>query len=475
MALKIIERRYPGQNVLEQKVFETLRLLAGDGVLTNHIFLPGETHAPEIDVVLFLEQKGFAIEVKNWGNRWIQLNINGPQYYSYTTPEPDREPVDKHPLMDRQNVLESIEMKARKLKSLIEIGNYQVDSVLVVPDGTTVVEAGRPSGVHISTLGDLVKNIERATAGSHSIVSPDVLDGAVERLGIGADQLEPGGILYGYKLIERKQSVREPGCPVEMEVWSAVLMENGWNLELRIYKTGERDRESATHANRRLTRTKNALYSVRNRKTSNLFRDFSCQIGEVLVFRPPFGRITLREQMNDGQALDPDLAVQLILRIADTVSELHDDGVLHLDIRPEHVCVPKKLTADNASDHVLTGLTNPRVSQKNEVIYTRTYFPDRFDASFVAERLREPDGKTKRSPGFDVYSLGALLAYCLMGEKRYVLSIQDTVIQPSTGYRSLDEVIRYALMPLNSSPFAKVADFSQSLKAAAFLRKRAGG
>ncbi len=113
-----------------------------------------------------------------------------------------------------------------------------------------------------------------------------------------------------------------------------------------------------------------------------------------VLSEPPQG-ITLAAHLKSHGRLTGDEAVQLVALLCDAVDAAHQRGVLHGDIRPEHIFLPGGL---HALKPKLAGFAIGVLPQG----------PNGFAAPELAQR-KEP------TPLTDIYSLGAVLWACLTG------------------------------------------------------------
>jgi serine/threonine protein kinase len=114
--------------------------------------------------------------------------------------------------------------------------------------------------------------------------------------------------------------------------------------------------------------------------------------------------------------LPPKLVRSVLRHLAVTVAGLHDAGVRHLDIRPEYVLVGGHLDAHGGSQHRLTGLTNPMIDDAvvSTVVYNHSY-----EQSFTAQEMCQSDHSDRGKPQVDIFSLGRLGAFLLLGKDAY--------------------------------------------------------
>jgi hypothetical protein len=122
----------------------------------------------------------------------------------------------------------------------------------------------------------------------------------------------------------------------------------------------------------------------------------------ALVLEDPGG--VLLEQLLAGQALPVDLAVELALAITSSLARVHAAGVLHRDLRPEHVLVD--LARGDAS---LLGFAAAVIADEAPPVV--------LPRGAAAYQSPEMTGRMGRSSDqrSDYYALGALLYHMLTG------------------------------------------------------------
>ncbi len=112
------------------------------------------------------------------------------------------------------------------------------------------------------------------------------------------------------------------------------------------------------------------------------------------------------ERAGAGRALPPERAAALVRELASAVAAAHDAGVLHRDIKPANVLI------DAAGRPRLTdfGLASD-VSAETQLTRTGQIMGT---PSFMAPE--QASGEGDHGPGVDVWALGAVLYWCLVGE-----------------------------------------------------------
>jgi serine/threonine-protein kinase len=154
--------------------------------------------------------------------------------------------------------------------------------------------------------------------------------------------------------------------------------------------------------------------------------------------------------------LDPAEAVRIVANVARTVDGLHGRGLVHRDVKPHNIV----LRTDGEPVLVDFGLTR-QLDPEAHTAYTRR--PIGTPAYMAPELLKSEDVDWVR---VDVYSLGAVLARCVLGR----------VPQGAWDLEGLDPRLRAPVeTALASQPerrFASAAAFADALEAAWSVRER---
>ncbi|QQQ78837.1 serine/threonine protein kinase [Saccharothrix sp. 6-C] len=124
---------------------------------------------------------------------------------------------------------------------------------------------------------------------------------------------------------------------------------------------------------------------------------------------------TLRDRLFDG-TFTPVQARALGHQVADTLAHVHEQRVVHRDVKPSNVLLDGSDTAYLADFGLAHPLGSTRVTKTREVVGTAAYL--------APEQVRGEEV----GPPADVYSLGLLLLECLTGYREYPGNRVDAAI-----------------------------------------------
>lgn len=152
------------------------------------------------------------------------------------------------------------------------------------------------------------------------------------------------------------------------------------------------------------------------------------------------------------EVLDSESLLELVRKVAERISELHDGGYLFRDLDPRHVLVDGKCRLEG-----VVGTSNITELEAAPIRPAADYV----DAPYVAPEARqERSGETMR-PAADVYGLAALLSFLLTGEEP-----TSAVESPLTGraYEVLEHIEPAGLRHLVAAGLQPVAKNRISLE-----------
>jgi len=447
-----------------------------EGFLAHNILMedPARPKFPnEHDIVLLAPWAAYSIESKRVKFKYVNLPGNGPAEWAEQRPKWGRSPHKAVILPGRENPLHTAWKKAQILRSHYikrKLRRYPVHGLVVFPDSTYVETGGkeRVFGVRVCNVGRLPALIEQEKAEHRGrLYGPVELRPIFEELEALPAELQLPYVLERLEFLRKREGYIEPGCPVPVECYDGRDTVTGFAAEIRVYDTRRISRETESFF-RRVRRRMQALTVASDPNVIRVLTMMRWSNADVIAYQAADGRPLRRVVERRGQLGIP-LALSVIHHIASSVARLHSRPVpvMHLDIRPEHVLLAESLEQHEGREHVLCGLTNP---QLGDDLLTATAYGDLFDASFVAPSLRGGLAAEKRDPRNDIYSLGALLAYCIMGERQYreALAVSNGIfvrIIPATGEREVDRFIQTATHPRKEIRHANIQEFMNHLDA----------
>jgi hypothetical protein len=421
------------RRVVEPFEGDVLRFVSAmpfEGFVTNNVLLPNVTfrcYPDEHDALLLLPWAGYTLDAKNWHGDF-HFPGNTPAEWKRRKPEESRgrawRVMAGHP-----NPFHVGKQKAGTLhgycrRAHIGLDDYPVHPLIVLPNGSTFTPdrhdydpaGGRGPRLHIRilNLNQLEACLDEDRRDARKPYDLKRLRQLLELLEAEPTDPTPGLGLCGFWLDRRRTDRHELGCPVECAVYEATHDFTGTPAEVRLYRrwplTEDTDR-FLKHASRRAA----ALFRCRVPGVARLYNAEEMPDQLLLAFEHFEGE-TVGEIVHRRGPLPAALVRALLARLARTVQALHEEGVVHHDIRPEYVLVAPELERHAGADHRLVGLTNPLIDGAG---LSTAVFQNNFDASFSSVEMRTHRHPKRGQPGTDVFSLGRLGIYSLLGETKY--------------------------------------------------------
>lgn len=123
--------------------------------------------------------------------------------------------------------------------------------------------------------------------------------------------------------------------------------------------------------------------------------------------------------------LPPRQAARLVETLAEAVAYAHGRGILHRDLKPSNVLIDLE-----GEPHITDFGLAKRLTGDNPITLTGQIFGS---PGYMAPEQAAP-GKGSAGPACDIYSLGAILYYLLVGRPPFVAgSVESTIAQVLTG------------------------------------------
>ena len=449
-------------NAFEGSVVRELSRLDEDGFIAHNILLPkvNDRYNPnEHDIVLLLPWAAYTIDAKEYEPGSYNIPGNSHVEWRKSSPEFTREDGKTKRLSHLPNPFHVAKQKASILHAKCKdidkkvLAHYPVQSIIVVPAQAEVTpnnqshtQDGFVFNLRVLKLSELVDTIVadgKAHKGrTHTMNERRLI---FEKLQALPQQLKGGISLCGIRL-GKQLNRSEPGCPVSMTAYEGVKDPPGVPVEVRIYRKWPWNDNSDRFLDRMERRMK-ALYEFPSRHVMHVLTFEELPDMVVIAFKR-FDGETLAELLKGRKTLPVATVKSFLRHLANTVKELHRQNIIHHDIRPEHVLVAPNLESHGGEKHLIAGLTSPLIDDR--CLSTQVFGND-FESSFSAPEMRAHKHPHRGKPQNDIFSLGRLAAYCVLGDAEYRRRLRDGkidlegvdphlagIINHATQYRSSD-------------------------------------
>jgi serine/threonine protein kinase len=457
-------------NAQEESIFRLLQNLP-EGFLAHNILMQDPTRPMfpnEHDIVYLAPWAAYTIESKGVTFKYVRLPGNSPAEWELERPQWGTRGKLVY-LPGRQNPLHIAWKKSQMLLSHYvrkRMKDYPVYGLVVFPDHTQIDCGGKENifGIRACNMSRMLPLLIEDRKNHHRLyplVSIKQIFADLEAL---PARMEPPFTIERLDFLHRRDRYDEPGCPVPVQCYDGRENITGMTAEIRVYDTQRIDHNTDRFF-RRVRRRMSALYAIADPNVIKILYMSRWPNADVIAYQAYDGE-TLRKAVQSRGKLDPFLAASVVSHVCTTVARLHrlTPQIMHLDIRPEHVLVGSDLERHLGADHVLSGLTNPVLN--DDLLTGIGEYKNAFDRSFVAPGVREPGRSERRDPRNDIYSLGALLAYCVMGERDYFRMVDLTEgirIAPNTSDDRLNNLILTATHGRNEMRHDDASSLSAAL------------
>ncbi|WP_153557234.1 serine/threonine protein kinase [Roseimaritima sediminicola] len=125
--------------------------------------------------------------------------------------------------------------------------------------------------------------------------------------------------------------------------------------------------------------------------------------------------ITIHQAVSRGGKMPPGRVVHILLQICDSLSEAHQLGLVHRDVKPRNIMLAEKGECRDWAVLFDFGLAKPTTTD-HELFKTQERIWAGTPMFMAPERFRNPTGTDPRS---DIYSLGAVGYFMLAGSDPY--------------------------------------------------------
>jgi hypothetical protein len=417
-------------NPFEASVCNEVSNLTHDGFLTNTILLPNVTYRfypDEHDALLLLPWAAYTLDAKGWAAGTYRFPMNNPVEYTRSRPPADpvlgwrRQANLPNPFHVAKQKGSALHAYCRRARSGVE--NLPILPLIVFPDHCDFTPdqdnyvpsgGGPPLNLRILKLGQMNARIDAdAATMTGTRYGLPLLETLLRRLEAERRRPYEGLAMCGFHL-EQLVDRKEPGCPVRFVTYQSMHEFTATKAEVRLY-----DKYPANvSADRFLDCARRRATALHRCSIPTVVRLLNVEeLPDLLLMAfERYDGETLQEVVGRRQHLSEGLVRSLLIHLARSVQALHEQGIIHLDLRPEYILLGDGLDGHGGADHRLTGLTNPLIdtSQISTAVYDNN-----FDASFASFEMRAHGHSNRGQAGTDIFSLGRLAAYCLLGHVRY--------------------------------------------------------
>ena len=169
-------------------------------------------------------------------------------------------------------------------------------------------------------------------------------------------------------------------------------------------------------------------------------------------------RGSLKDKVSNGGAVSEKLALRYIRQVADALSYVHSNNILHLDVKPANVLL------DGNDDAVLIdfGISKHYDADGGETSTT----PAGVSKGYAPIEQYQHGSVSGFTPSTDVYSLGATLFYLITGEAPPEASVvYEEGLSPSLDAYApaIKAAIEKAMSPRRKDRYQTIAEFVQAL------------
>lgn len=148
--------------------------------------------------------------------------------------------------------------------------------------------------------------------------------------------------------------------------------------------------------------------------------DFFEEDGQSFIVMDYIPGPTLAESVKPGQPLQEPIAIHYIRQIGSALSLVHQNGLLHRDVKPQNIIRREGTQTVILIDFGIAREFTPGVTQTHTGILSAGYAP-------IEQYLPQ----ARRSPATDIYALAATLYYLLTGQPPVAAALRDRVPLPN--------------------------------------------
>jgi len=417
----------------ERAVIREASQLPVDGYVAHNVLLPDvrfRNFPNEHDVILLLPWGAYTIDAKGWWPGEYEVPANGPM--RWRTPGDAARGGERgwRDMSGHRNVFKLAHQKGaivhrycRELR-IPELEGYRIKSMIVVPDGARIVtpkhstsrvgRKGPELDLRVVNLGQLQVELLADQARAKKSYALEHLAAILVRLEALLPVSGEGTVVGSVLRLDAPHPVEEPGCPVTLTGWRGQTVMSEVDVivhEYRKWPPGHDTDRFMGHLVRRLK----ALQKLRLESVIGIVAELDLP-DRVLFAYPYLEWESLKDLLRRLGRLSPELTASLVVALGRTVSRMHDAGITHLDLRPEYVQIAPALEDHRGERHRVTGLTNPMIDTR---CVSTAVHAEGYNGSFCAPETGIAGHEDRGRPQGDVFSLGRIAAYCLLGDQTY--------------------------------------------------------
>ncbi len=283
-------------------------------------------------------------------------------------------------------------------------------------------------------------------AGASAEDSEPGIDPLAEDEAIEQEAHQPGDVLAGkYRLI---RMLGEGGMGA---VWRARSLVLDVDVAIKVLRREIASRDLAA----RLRREARAAARIKHGSIVRVFDFGQSEQGEPFLVMELLEGRSLADELDDAQRLPPNVAVQLLLPVADAIAAAHEQGVIHRDIKPENILIVSGVNGTKVPKLVDFGIVKlaadageRSITQAGMLMGSPEYMSP-----------EQSTGRGEVGPAADIWAFTVVLYEVLMGKRPFkgpsfsavLYSIFHRELAPITSIPGCDEelwrIVKKGLAP----------------------------
>lgn len=213
--------------------------------------------------------------------------------------------------------------------------------------------------------------------------------------------MEPGTLIG-----DRYRAVREIGAGAMGSVVEAIDRD-GTRVAVKLLR---KDLDTDASIRRRFRREASVLGAISHPGIVRIVDVGRDEVGDTFTVMELLEGETLRERLTRDGTIDPRTALTWVRAMADALIAVHDHGIVHGDLKPANVFLPRDGTPIKLVDFGLSKIEGlERLTRTGELAGTPMYM-----APELLTGQRDIDQRV------DIYALGVILYECLVGRAPFV-------------------------------------------------------